>query len=75
MRCQKVVSYKNLPSMLPFRDTAIAWLMLDRFHAPGWAWGAVGALGILVWAACLFGCARQETVDIFKTHSVRKDYE
>lgn len=57
---KKVLAYKHLPSRLPITLTLLAWLTLDRAHAPQWLWGAVG-LGILAtWVAAVYGMLHEE---------------
>jgi len=61
----KVISYRNLPVRLPFVGTAVGWLLLDRFHAPGWVWGIAATLCAIMWAVSIFLLVAEETVDIF----------
>jgi len=60
----QVVSFKNLPARFPIVGTCVAWLMLDRLHAPGWLWGAIGAGVILIWTAVIIACIREVRVEI-----------
>lgn len=47
----KVLSVKNLPTKLPVTQSILAFFLLDRFHAPGWAkaiaWTLIGLLWII----------------------------
>lgn len=43
------ISRSALPTTLPITDTLVAYLLLDRFHAPGWAWGVVITVLSIVW--------------------------
>ena len=45
---RKVLSHTSLPSRLPITGAACAWLLMDRFAAPGWAIGAVLTMYVLV---------------------------
>lgn len=38
----------------PATATAVVWLILDRFHVPGWAWGVFWTLTALIWIASIF---------------------
>lgn len=49
MKKIKVISNKNLPARPPLWSSMTAWLMLDRFDAPGWVYGVVGCLFVLLW--------------------------
>lgn len=59
-----VISRKNLPSSVPFNWTCVLFLLLDRFSAPGWVWGAVGLLVVLAWIGCLMAIYEEKHVDI-----------
>jgi hypothetical protein len=38
---------------LPITTSAVSWLLLDHFHAPGWAYGVFFTLAGIVWLAAL----------------------
>jgi hypothetical protein len=38
-----------MPAQLPVQTTALAYLLLDRWSAPGWVWGVVGTVLALFW--------------------------
>jgi hypothetical protein len=61
----KVVSAKNLPARLPITQTAIWWLLMDRFHALAWVWGSTGVLVFLAWALAIFAACVQDRTDIW----------
>lgn len=61
----KVIKMNNLPTRLPFVATLVYYLVLDRFNAPGWVWGAVGVLMLLVWILAIVNLMREEDVDLF----------
>lgn len=44
-----VLAPMNLPMRMPWLHTLVLWLALDYFHAPGWAWGAVGLFLLFAW--------------------------
>ena len=62
----KVISYRNMPTGFPLVSTAVAWLLLDRFHAPGWVWAIIGTLFAIFWAICIYLMAVEKQVDIFE---------
>ena len=62
----RVIAFKNLPSRPPIVLTAVTWLLLDRFKAPGWMFGAAGVVMLLLSVAVVVGCSTEEKVDIFK---------
>jgi hypothetical protein len=60
---RKVISKKNLPTNLPLVSSLVFWLVLDKLNAPGWAWGVVATLMIILWIVSI--------IDIF----IREDFE
>lgn len=62
----KVVSIKNLPKRLPLFPALTSWLMLDRFHAPQWLFGAVGAFFLLISIIVTLSWMNEEEKDIFQ---------
>jgi len=38
------IKYSSLPPRLPILFAAVAWLLLDRLNAPGWAHGVLWTL-------------------------------
>jgi hypothetical protein len=65
MTDRRVIKYRNLPTKLPIGSTAVVWLLLDRFQAPGWVWGAVGVICLATWAAVIYQIWIEDGVDIF----------
>lgn len=65
---RKVVSSKNLKPKLPFSWTAVIFLLLDRFKAAQWVWGAVGLWVLIIWAVIIYLIVKYdyEEVEIFK---------
>lgn len=55
---------KNLVMPLPLNITLWAWLLMDRFNAPGWVWGVVGTFLFLFWLVGIIALFASETVDI-----------
>jgi hypothetical protein len=50
----KVITFKQLPTRFPATSTIAWWLLLDRFHVPGWCWGMWGTVWVLLWIAMIF---------------------
>ena len=44
-----VLPWAVMPAQLPVQTTALAYLLLDRWSAPGWVWGVVGTVLALFW--------------------------
>jgi len=61
----KVIAGKNLPAKLPIALSVALWLLMDRYHAPGWLWGVVGTVMAIYWILEIVGICTQEPVDMF----------
>ena len=57
MEQKKVINAKNKSVPLPVVGSIAWYLLLDKFNAPGWLWGALGFAFTIVWVAAI--------VDIF----------
>jgi hypothetical protein len=66
MKARKVISLKALPARIPVIPTCVAWLMLDRLDAPGWAWGVVMTFIGIVWIGSIAAIWINEYVDPFE---------
>lgn len=66
MKKQKVVALKSLPMRLPILSTAVCYLLLDRFHVPGWAWGVAATIVVIVWIIAIISMVQSEHVELFK---------
>jgi hypothetical protein len=64
MKKPKVIASKQLPSRLPTVATIAWFLLLDRFHAPGWLWGAMGVLFAIFWGGAIYAMYVQEPVEL-----------
>ena len=62
----KVVANKNLPVPMPLQFSLICYLLLDKFQAAGWVWGAVGVILALLWIVYFIAIFSTEQVDLFK---------
>jgi hypothetical protein len=45
--------YYPQPLSLPLGSTMLGWLFLDRFKAPGWAFGAFWTVMALLWVVAV----------------------
>lgn len=59
-----VIHRKNLPTRIPLPFLAIVWLLLDRFGAPGWAFGVFWTLAVILLAACGVALYQERWVSI-----------
>lgn len=48
-----VLPWSVFPAQLPIQTTALAWLVMDRLHAPGWVYGVVGTVLALFWGLAI----------------------
>lgn len=64
MKQTKVIANKNLPARAPLWASMVAWLMLDRFDAPGWVFGVVGCLFVLLWLAYICTWFTHESTEL-----------
>jgi hypothetical protein len=44
-----VIPWNQLPAQLPIQTTALVYLLLKHFDAPGWVCGVVGTMLVLLW--------------------------
>lgn len=63
---RQVISVKNLPTRLPVTFTMVLGLLLDRYDAPGWMWGAAGAILLLIWVVAVIGKVYENSVEVLK---------
>lgn len=61
---KKVISRNCLPTRFPFMFTAVVYLLMDKFGAPGWLWGVVGSLLALCWIGSIHEFVTQTQVQI-----------
>jgi hypothetical protein len=66
MKKRKVISHKNLPAKLPTVLTFMVYILLDKFNAPQWLWGGLGAVMLVLWVATIAARQYEEDTDIFK---------
>jgi len=59
-----VIKASSLPPRLPVTFGAVVWLLLDRFDAPEWAFGAFWALAALLAAGFFYGLHNSELKDV-----------
>lgn len=66
MKTRKVICVDNLPTRMPLFQTAVLYLLYDRFGATGWVVGVCGTLAVLMWLAYLASTLIESQVDILK---------
>jgi hypothetical protein len=54
----------NLPMRMPLLLTLVTGLLLDRFHAPLWAWSALGMLLLFVWLVWIIDVQTRTNVEL-----------
>jgi hypothetical protein len=64
MKHLRVIPGENLPTRLPVHVTVLYGLLLDRFDAVGWVWGAVGTAFVFVWAIAIYGICHEESTKL-----------
>lgn len=62
----KKIHRKYLPMDMPITGTVLWWLFLDRISAPGWAFGVVGTLLVIVWIAFFVEAYRSDLGEPWK---------
>lgn len=65
MKKVKVLQYNNLPTRPPAVSTALMYLLLDKYNAPGWLWGVIATLYAITWIVTIWKMIDEENVDIF----------
>lgn len=60
------IDRKNLPQSSPLLGTIVLWLALDYWNAPGWLWGVIGTLVVVLWLAFIAEVSLGESVDVLK---------
>lgn len=64
MESIKVIASKNMPSRIPIASIALSFFAMDIYRAPGWLFGAIGALWFSIVLGIVIRWGRQEEVDI-----------
>jgi hypothetical protein len=62
----KVIPYHRIPNnpMRVVLFAAVVYLFLDRYHAPDWLYGALGAFFAILWVVAFFMARKQVECDI-----------
>jgi hypothetical protein len=50
----------------PLFLTLLFYLLLDKFNAPGWIWGAVASLCLLLWIVFFICINKEKPVEIYR---------
>lgn len=66
MKKRPVIKRASISTGMPLLSSMVAWLMLDRFHAPGYVWGIVGTLYAIVWIAFICSFFAEDVRDPFE---------
>jgi len=61
---RKVLSYKNMPAKMPLMASLFWWMFLDYIKAPGWAFGAMAVLIIVLWTSWVIELFTAEHVEL-----------
>jgi len=64
MKKRVVIKVSSLPVRPPILLAAVLWLLLDRFDAPGWAFGVMWTLIAMLVVGFLVGLKRTEFMDV-----------
>lgn len=64
MTIRYVIATKNRYTSLPLFPTIALFLLLDRFHTPGWLWGVVGTIMASIWIMAIIWMCQCKEVDL-----------
>ena len=67
MKTKNVIKRSNLPTNSPIISGLVLYLVLDKWNAPGWIWGAVGLLYLIILINWIVETIRQKEVDILQS--------
>lgn len=65
MKPKKVIAERNLPMRSPLVATAVAWILIDRYHASGLVTGIVGTVFAIIWIAWI-ASFRDKRIELFQ---------
>ena len=69
----KVIAYKEMPSRLPFMQTAVLYLLLDHFRSPGYVWGVAFTMMAIYWiVAIVVLCVQEQTLIFTSREPIRR---
>lgn len=60
----KVINYKNLPARIPLTTLIVWYLVLDKWGVPGWLWGVMGMVAVIVVIAETYKFFTQQLIDL-----------
>lgn len=63
MKIRYVINSRNMPARLPLFQTLTTALALDHWHAPGWLWGALGVVFLVIWIASISDVLNTEELE------------
>lgn len=61
---KKVIKNKYLPAKLPLTSIACTYLLLDKFKAAEWVWGALGLFWLIIIIAVIVVIVGEKEYDI-----------
>jgi hypothetical protein len=61
---RRALATKNAPRKIPLVFWAVVGLVMDRFNAPGWAWGVVGTCAVVGIVLCITDFFLSEEVEL-----------
>lgn len=61
---KKVLDISSFPTRSPLWPMATCFLLLERFSAPQWVWGALGVLFSFLWFAFFYDQFRTEKIKL-----------
>lgn len=50
----KVIDDKYIRMRMPLLFTLTMWLLFDRYSPPGWCYGVMGVIIVILWAAWVY---------------------
>ena len=72
-KSKNVISRKNLPVKSPITAIILYLFLMDYYNAPGWAWGAVGLLFLVMIIVWLIELLNEKHIDIFSDNEITSE--
>jgi heme/copper-type cytochrome/quinol oxidase subunit 4 len=63
-KLSRKIASRNIPSSLQITTDIAVWLLMDRLHAPGWAFGVFWTLVTIITIIVVAEWATSESVDL-----------
>lgn len=71
---KRILSSLAVMPRLPLWGTLVTGTCLHYWNAPGWVWGVLGTLYMVVWINWVWHVAQREQVHPFDTNDESKEY-